>query len=629
MEAIPAAQPPSPEGLQDLVHSDQFRMDYFKVLPCTKHYVHDWTECPFAHPQEKARRRDPRHYQYTGIACPSMKQGGSCSFGDNCPYAHNVFEYWLHPTRYRTQLCNDGASCTRKTCFFAHSLVELRTPSAKPFVHADALVEAAAAAAATSREVGQPSAAAAAAFLGQQQVQQRPAAAQQQQQQAAQQAPQQAQQQVPRPTRSSAPSSQSAPEHPLLDVMTKLVARGKVSAEQSAAILKQVLSPEALSSLQAEQDGGSYGADWAGKPQRHSDPLGQASHSASSMETAAAAAAAAAASIRRVPRSTGVAAAGMYTDCGGYGDDCGWSCAAAPGMQQQQGQEQETAFGLQARMAALQQTLQQAQALGLLGLPSSAAGMVRAPAGTASEGDAAGSARSSLDAARASLDSILLSSLCATPEFGWPAGYAAAQAPLQEQQLVGALRAQQLLPLGSLPELQEAAEPQWAATAAAAASAWAAAGAGQGRASLDSQLSIASRMSLGGRPSLEGRMSLGGRPSMDSRHSMEYSRHSMEHSMDGCPSQPDFARLSLEETAAPRVNPFTSSFFTPGAATPAYIPAPAPAATAVPHGHSAGTPTAAGAAGMGNSNAGGMPPSEVQFAAPLLHPRPVRYSAGS
>ena len=34
-------------------------------------------------------------------------QDQACVRGDNCPYAHNVFEYWLHPTRYRTQLCND------------------------------------------------------------------------------------------------------------------------------------------------------------------------------------------------------------------------------------------------------------------------------------------------------------------------------------------------------------------------------------------------------------------------------------------------------------------------------------------------------------------------------------------
>lgn len=68
--------------------------------------------------------------------------------GDNCPYAHNVFEYWLHPTRYRTQLCNDGTKCRRHICFFAHSLEELRVPTCKPFVPPDALAAATTAAAA-------------------------------------------------------------------------------------------------------------------------------------------------------------------------------------------------------------------------------------------------------------------------------------------------------------------------------------------------------------------------------------------------------------------------------------------------------------------------------------------------
>ena len=141
--------------------------------------MHDWTICPFAHAGEKAVRRDPRLHSYTGIACPDMKkvgvrrswlgmeagvqeagvsalqalqhphgccahqidsssnlpacsparlplllrplpQTGACIRGEKCPYAHNVFEYWLHPTRYRTQLCNDGPMCRRGICFFAH-----------------------------------------------------------------------------------------------------------------------------------------------------------------------------------------------------------------------------------------------------------------------------------------------------------------------------------------------------------------------------------------------------------------------------------------------------------------------------------------------------------------------------
>jgi hypothetical protein len=128
------------------VHRSFFFL-FLQVVPCSKRFVHDWTECPFAHPQEKARRRDPKIHTYTGIACPSMKKEGTCAFGDHCPYAHNVFEYWLHPTRYRTQLCNDGSNCRRKICFFAHSLDELRVPACKPFVSPEGLAAAAAAAA--------------------------------------------------------------------------------------------------------------------------------------------------------------------------------------------------------------------------------------------------------------------------------------------------------------------------------------------------------------------------------------------------------------------------------------------------------------------------------------------------
>lgn len=46
----------------------------FQVLPCCKRFVHDWSDCPFSHPGEKARRRDPKTHNYTGIACPDMKK---------------------------------------------------------------------------------------------------------------------------------------------------------------------------------------------------------------------------------------------------------------------------------------------------------------------------------------------------------------------------------------------------------------------------------------------------------------------------------------------------------------------------------------------------------------------------
>ncbi|KAH7372403.1 hypothetical protein KP509_17G002100 [Ceratopteris richardii] len=86
---------------------------------------HDWTECPFAHPGEKARRRDPRRVHYSGTPCPDFRKG-SCRRGEACEFAHGVFECWLHPARYRTQVCKDGKNCKRRVCFFAHSPEQLR-----------------------------------------------------------------------------------------------------------------------------------------------------------------------------------------------------------------------------------------------------------------------------------------------------------------------------------------------------------------------------------------------------------------------------------------------------------------------------------------------------------------------
>ncbi|KAG8052805.1 hypothetical protein GUJ93_ZPchr0001g32443 [Zizania palustris] len=109
----------------DAYACDEFRMYEFKVRRCARGRSHDWTECPFAHPGEKARRRDPRKFHYSGTACPDFRKGG-CKRGDACEYAHGVFECWLHPTRYRTQPCKDGTACRRRVCFFAHTPDQLR-----------------------------------------------------------------------------------------------------------------------------------------------------------------------------------------------------------------------------------------------------------------------------------------------------------------------------------------------------------------------------------------------------------------------------------------------------------------------------------------------------------------------
>ncbi|KAK8695726.1 hypothetical protein V6N13_000877 [Hibiscus sabdariffa] len=114
-----------PDIKSEIYSTDEFRMYNFKVTPCSRAYSHDWTECPFAHPGENARRRDPRKYIYSCVPCPEFRKG-SCKQGDNCEYAHGIFECWLHPAQYRTRLCKDGTKCNRRVCFFAHKPEELR-----------------------------------------------------------------------------------------------------------------------------------------------------------------------------------------------------------------------------------------------------------------------------------------------------------------------------------------------------------------------------------------------------------------------------------------------------------------------------------------------------------------------
>ncbi|XP_058072507.1 zinc finger CCCH domain-containing protein 24-like [Magnolia sinica] len=117
--------PSLPDIKNSIYATDDFRMFSFKVRPCSRAYSHDWTECPFVHPGENARRRDPRKFHYSCVPCPDFRKG-ACRRGDLCEYAHGVFECWLHPAQYRTRLCKDGTSCMRRVCFFAHTSDELR-----------------------------------------------------------------------------------------------------------------------------------------------------------------------------------------------------------------------------------------------------------------------------------------------------------------------------------------------------------------------------------------------------------------------------------------------------------------------------------------------------------------------
>ncbi|KAM0875119.1 hypothetical protein ACQ4PT_037006 [Festuca glaucescens] len=145
--------PSLPDIKSSIYASDEFRMYSFKIRPCSRAYSHDWTECPFVHPGENARRRDPRKYHYSCVPCPDFRKG-VCRRSDMCEYAHGVFECWLHPAQYRTRLCKDGTGCNRRVCFFAHTTDELRplyvstgsaVPSPSPRASATAAMDMAAA----------------------------------------------------------------------------------------------------------------------------------------------------------------------------------------------------------------------------------------------------------------------------------------------------------------------------------------------------------------------------------------------------------------------------------------------------------------------------------------------------
>lgn len=125
---------PAQRGLRCMLTARGPKSLCVQVKRCPRARPHDWTQCPFAHPGEKAKRRDPRKYRYSGTACPEFRrvggprpvvllpapalprpplllsappQNGCCRRGDACPFAHGVFECWLHPSRYRTQV-RDG-----------------------------------------------------------------------------------------------------------------------------------------------------------------------------------------------------------------------------------------------------------------------------------------------------------------------------------------------------------------------------------------------------------------------------------------------------------------------------------------------------------------------------------------
>nr|PNR60989.1 hypothetical protein PHYPA_003782 [Physcomitrium patens] len=61
---------------------------------------HDWTEGPFAHPGEKARRWNPRRYEDSGTACREFRKRELSERRCVRVWVHLSIEYWLHLARY-------------------------------------------------------------------------------------------------------------------------------------------------------------------------------------------------------------------------------------------------------------------------------------------------------------------------------------------------------------------------------------------------------------------------------------------------------------------------------------------------------------------------------------------------
>ncbi|KAF6159203.1 hypothetical protein GIB67_022882 [Kingdonia uniflora] len=83
------------------IAGDEFRWYEFKVHRCARDRSHDWTGCPYAHPGDKAIRRDRSKFHYSGTACPDFRKGYYSATPDQLhlapqlsprSYSHLLFE---------------------------------------------------------------------------------------------------------------------------------------------------------------------------------------------------------------------------------------------------------------------------------------------------------------------------------------------------------------------------------------------------------------------------------------------------------------------------------------------------------------------------------------------------------
>ncbi|KAJ4971007.1 hypothetical protein NE237_004106 [Protea cynaroides] len=105
----------------DPYSSDDFLMYEFKVRRCMHSRSNDWTDCPFANPGEKARRKDPQRYHYSGNVCTDFWRGG-CHHGDACEFVHGVLSAGFTRRGIACKLVRMGRTVSRR---FASSLILL------------------------------------------------------------------------------------------------------------------------------------------------------------------------------------------------------------------------------------------------------------------------------------------------------------------------------------------------------------------------------------------------------------------------------------------------------------------------------------------------------------------------
>ncbi|GBF91456.1 hypothetical protein Rsub_04196 [Raphidocelis subcapitata] len=89
---LPARSFPATDGsggdVQDtpLFRSPIFMLTCFKVVECDVRRPYGWAQCPYAHPNEKGRRRplDPPRLRYAPTMCAFARRGEECPEGDAC-----------------------------------------------------------------------------------------------------------------------------------------------------------------------------------------------------------------------------------------------------------------------------------------------------------------------------------------------------------------------------------------------------------------------------------------------------------------------------------------------------------------------------------------------------------------